>query len=176
MVEGQAPQPRSIYLRGPWRPSLSNAIRRGAMRQQTATGYALVIALLSLAGCQTLGDVIHEKSQGGGTVQVYPVDTDQAWDMAKTVFRWEVGGSIEEHRAEGFMLTGSPPTAFTWGGVMGAWIEPVGPTQTKVTVVTKRSLATTVATPLTEATFHKRFAQAVAVLRTGQPLPPKPPE
>jgi len=146
------------------------------MRQQTATGYALVIALLWLAGCQTLGDVLHEKAQGGGTVQVYPVDTDQAWKIAMTVFRWEGSDAIEEHRAQGYMLTSSGMNFVTAGAVMGAWVEPVGQGQTKVTVVTKRRMATNIATTLTETTFHRRFAQAVGLVKAGQPLPLTPPE
>ena len=71
------------------------------MRQRTATVGALVISLLWLTGCQTLGDVVHEKAEGGGTGQVYPIDTDQAWKIAVTVFRWEGGDAIEEHRDQG---------------------------------------------------------------------------
>jgi hypothetical protein len=55
----------------------------------------LMIALLWLAGCATLGDVVQEKAQGGGTAQVYPVDVDQAWEIAMTVFRWEGSDAIE---------------------------------------------------------------------------------
>jgi hypothetical protein len=47
---------------------------------------------------------------------------------------------------------------------------------TKVTVVTKRRIATNIATTLTETTFHRRFAQAVAIVKAGKPLPATPPE
>jgi len=57
------------------------------MRQHTAIGCTLVMAVLGLAGCATLSDVVQEKDKGGGTVQVYPVDSDQAWKIALTVFR-----------------------------------------------------------------------------------------
>ena len=43
------------------------------MKQHTAIGCTLVMAVLGLAGCATLSDVVQEKGQGGGTVQVYPV-------------------------------------------------------------------------------------------------------
>ena len=62
------------------------------------------------------------------------------------------------------------------GAVMGAWVEPVGQGQSKVTVVTKRRVATNLATTLTETTFHKRFAQAVTIVKAGQSLPSTPPE
>jgi hypothetical protein len=146
------------------------------MRQHTAIGYTLVMAVLGLAGCATLNDVVQEKNQGGGTAQVYPVDTDQAWRIALTVFRWEGSDAIEEHRDQGYMLTSSGMNLVSAGAVMGAWVEPAGRDQTKVTVVTKRRMATNIATTLTETTFHKRFGQAVTLVKAGQPLPMRPPD
>ena len=136
----------------------------------------LMMAVLWLAGCATLGDVVQEKNQGGGTSQVYPVNVDQAWKIAMTVFRWEGSDAIEEHRDQGYMLTSSGMNFVSSGTVMGAWVEPAGQGQTKVTVVTKRRVATNIATTLTEATFHKRFAQAVEIVKAGKPLPPTPPQ
>ena len=63
----------------------------------------------------------------------------------------------------------------TMGTVMGAWIDPIDANSTKVTVVTKRRIATNLATTLTEATFHKRFAQAVEIVKSGKTLPIAPP-
>jgi hypothetical protein len=146
------------------------------MRQHTAIGCTLVMAVLGLAGCATLNDVVQEKNQGGGTAQVYPVDTDQAWKIAMTVFRWEGSDAIEEHRDQGYMLTSSGTNFVSAGAVMGAWVEPAGRSQTKVTVVTKRRMATNLATTLTETTFHKRFGQAVTLVKAGQPLPARPPD
>jgi hypothetical protein len=146
------------------------------MRQHTAIGCTLVMVVLGLAGCATLSDVVQEKAQGGGTVQVYPVDTDQAWKIAMTVFRWEGSDAIEEHRDQGYMLTSSGMNFASAGAVMGAWVEPAGGGQTKVTAVTKRRMATNIATTLTETTFHKRFGQAVALVKAGQPLPMRPPD
>lgn len=47
---------------------------------------------------------------------------------------------------------------------------------TKVTVITKRKIATNIATTLTETTFHRRFAQAVEIIKSGKSLPPLPPD
>lgn len=121
-----------------------------------------------------MADVVKAKDQG--TAEVYPVTTDQAWTIAKTVFRWEGADAIEEHREEGYMLTSSGMNLVTSGAVMGAWVEPVDANHTKVTVVTKRRIATNLATTLTEATFQRRFAQAVAIVKAGKPLPSVPPE
>jgi hypothetical protein len=87
------------------------------------------------------------------------------------VFRWEGADSIEEHRSDGYMLTSEGMNFVSYGAVMGAWIERVSPSESKVTVITKRRVAVNVATTLTESTFHKRFAQAVDIVKSGQRLP-----
>jgi hypothetical protein len=74
------------------------------------------------------------------------------------------------------MLTGSGMNWVSWGAVMGAWIDLIDKNTTRVTVVTKRRIATNIATTLTETTFHNRFAQAVEIVKKGEKLPSKPPE
>jgi hypothetical protein len=125
-------------------------------------------------GCRTMSDVIKDKDNG--TVQVYPVDSDQAWKIAVQVFRWEGTDAIEEHRDQNMMLTSSGMNFFSMGAFMGAWIEAMDAANTKVTVVTKRKVATNIATTLTETTFHRRFQQAVDIVKAGKPLPIQPPE
>jgi len=144
------------------------------MSRQRATILTLVALLVWVVGCSTTSDVLKAKSEG--TSQVYPVNADQAWNIARTVFRWEGADSIEEHRSEGYMLTSSGMDLVSYGTVMGAWVDPVDKNNTKVTVVTKRRLSTNVATTLTETTFHRRFAQAVAIVKAGKPFPATPPE
>jgi len=123
-------------------------------------------------GCATMNDVVQVKDAGTeGTTKVYPVNADQAWEISKTVFRWEGSDAIEEHRDQGYMLTSSGINLVSWGTVMGAWIEPVDNNNTKVTVVTKRRVTINIATTLTEGTYHRRFAQAVEIVKKGQPLP-----
>ena len=138
----------------------------------------LTIAFVAaLTGCATMNDVTRVKESGAeGTTEVYPVTADQAWDISKSVFRWEGSDAIEEHRDQGYMLTSSGMNMFSWGTVMGAWIEPVDQSNTKVTVVTKRRVTINVVTTLTEGTYHKRFAQAVDIVKKGQPIPPNAPD
>lgn len=133
-----------------------------------------LILLFIFNSCATMSDVVKAKEEG--TTKVYPVDAEQAWEIAKTVFRWEGADAIEEHKSEGYMLTSSGMNWVSWGAVMGAWIEPIDNNNTKVTVVTKRRIATNIATTLTESTFHKRFAQAVEIIKKGNRLPVEPPE
>jgi hypothetical protein len=104
------------------------------------------------------------------------VDAERAWEISRTVFRWEGADAIEEHKADGYMLTSSGMNMISAGAVMGAWLDPVDKNNTKVTVVTKRRLATNLATTLPESTFHTRFAQAVEIVKKGQRLLATPPE
>ncbi len=134
----------------------------------------MLLLTVWIGGCATMGDVAVSKD--AGTSAVYPVTTDQAWDIAKAVFRWEGSDAIEEHRKDGYMLTSSGINMVSHGAVMGAWIDPVDNNNTKVTCVTKRRLSINLATTLTETTFHKRFAQAVEIVKAGKSLPVKAPE
>lgn len=144
------------------------------MSKLSVTMGIIVAALVWVAGCATMADVVKAKDEG--TAKVYPVTADQAWEISMTVFRWEGADAIEQHRDQGYMLTSSGMNLVTSGAVMGAWVDPIDQNNTKVTVVTKRRIATNLATTLTETTFHRRFAQAVAIVKAGQPLPVEPPE
>lgn len=129
-----------------------------------------------MTGCASVNDVIAAKeSNREGTTAFYDVTQDQAWDIAKAVFRWEGSDAIEEHRSEGYMITSTGIGFLTVGTVMGAWISTDTGANSggkiKVTVVTKRRVQTNLVTSLTESTFQKRFAQAVAIVKSGQPLP-----
>jgi hypothetical protein len=106
--------------------------------------------------------------------KVYPVNADQAWEIAKTVFRWERTEAVEEHRSEGYMLTSSEESLISWGTMIGVWIEPVNNNSTRVTVVIKRKNPTEVLTPVTEAMFHDDFEMA-ARMKAGRFFTPAPP-
>ena len=130
----------------------------------------LLVAASVTTGCSTMADVVGHKEDG--TSQVYPVNADQAWEIAKVVFRTEGTDAIEEHRAEGYMVTSSGMNLVSWGAVMGAWIDKVSDNETKVTALTKRRITVNIATTLMESTFHRRFAQGVQIVISGKPLPP----
>ncbi len=134
-----------------------------------------VFALLSttIIACATMSDVL--KSKNDGTAQAYPVTSEQAWEIAMTVLRWEGCETIEEHRSSGYMLTTVGQNLISAGSLVGVWIESVDAGNTKVTIVTKRKIQTNIATGLTETTFQNRFAQAVAIVKSGKNLPIDPP-
>ncbi len=133
--------------------------------------FMLILSMTLLYGCATLSEVVKAKEAGEGTTKIYPVNFEQAWEIAKKVFRWEGADAIEEHKSEGYMLASSGMNLVSYGSVMGAWIEPIDKDSTRVTIITKRRIATNIATTLTETTFHRRFAQAVEIIKQGNTLP-----
>ncbi len=135
----------------------------------------VIVAVVSvvMAGCASLSDVLESKEEG--TVEVYAVDQNRAWEIAMTVLRWEDAETIEEHRSENYMLTTVGADFVSAGSVVGVWVEPAKKGSSKVTVVTKRKMQTNIATGLTETTFHERFAQAVKIVKSGKSLPRKAP-
>ena len=136
--------------------------------------YFVILSLFILnIGCASMSDVVKNKSNG--TTQVYPVSENDAYKIARQIFRWEGSDTIEERKEENLLLTSSSAGLFTMGTFMGAWLEPVDSNNTKVTVVTKRKIATNAVTSLTEGTFQRRFAQAVEILKSGKPLPVEAP-
>ena len=147
------------------------------MGKQRTRMVALLATFVLVAGCaRSMTDVLRARAAGDGTTKVYPVSEDQAWEIAVTVFRWEGADAIEQHRDQGYMLTSSGINLVSYGAVMGAWVEPVDQDHTKVTVITKRRVATQLATTLTETTYHRRFTEAVEMVKAGNPLPALPPE
>jgi len=143
------------------------------MRFKLVVISAITPLLFVAAGCSSMQDVVTAKNEG--TSETYPVTKEQAWEISKTVFRWEGCDAIEEHRDQGYMLTSSGFNGYSMGTVMGAWVDRVDANHTKVTVVTKRRVKTNMFTTLTETTFQKRFAEAVAIEKRGEPLPVSPP-
>jgi hypothetical protein len=130
--------------------------------------YWLILPVV-LSGCSTMADVVGHKDEG--TTRGYELSSDQAWELAKIVFRTEGADAIEEHRDEGYMLTSSGSNFYSKGAVMGAWVEPDGGSRINVTVLTKRRVKTNLFTTMTEGTFHRRFAQGVRIVTSGHPLP-----
>ncbi len=130
-----------------------------------------ILALAVVSGCTTLSDV--RTSKGEGIAATYPVTFEQAWTIATTVFRWEGADAIEEHQEARYLLTRSGLNLLA-----GAWIDPSAEGQMQVTVVTKRRVEACgcIFTTWTGRTIHKRFAQAVEILKAGKPLPVQPPE
>ena len=111
-------------------------------------------------------------SSSQGLVKEYDVTPEAAWEIAKTVLRWEGAGAIEEKRSQNYMLTNVGANAVSSGTVMGAWVEPGKQPQTsKVTILTKQRFLSNASGINSEEIFHKRFAQALSFIKQGKALP-----
>ena len=138
------------------------------MKWLALTTVFIALSIVFVA-CASMSDVL--KSKNEGTMQVYPVHFDQAWDIAVTALRWENCETIEEHKSNGYMLTTLGQNFISAGTLVGVWVEQVDSANTKVTVVTKRKVQTNLATGLTETSFQKSFAQGVDIIKSGKQLP-----
>lgn len=128
----------------------------------------LFLVFAFVVGCAAMSDVV--KSKQDGQINVYSINADQAWEIAKTVFRWANADAVDEHRKEGYLAASSG------ANVMVAWIEPIDKKVIRVTVASKRRLPVNPLTDLTEKDFHNYFAQAVEMVNSGTPLPSSRPK
>jgi len=142
------------------------------MDSRTAKIMGFLLIGICMTGCATMRDVVRSKERGEGMSKVYPVNADQAWEIAKTVFRWERTEVVEEHRSEGYMLTSSEESLISWGAMIGVWVEPVNNDSTRVTVVVRRKSPIEVFIPVTEAIFHDDFEMA-ARMKAGRSFTPR---
>jgi hypothetical protein len=135
-----------------------------------------LVSIFLASGCVSLkelsGDIVKAgKTGNAGLSKVYPVNTNQAWDIARAVFCWEKTDEIYEHRDENYMITSTGMKMVAFGSVMGVWIEPVDADNTKITVITKRRVKNDIFTKLNETTFFERFEQGVNIVKGGKQLP-----
>jgi hypothetical protein len=128
----------------------------------------LFLVFAFIVGCAAMSDVV--KSKQNGQINVYSINADQAWEIAKTVFRWANADAVEEHRKESYLAASSG------ANVMVAWIEPMDKKIIRVTVASKRRLPINPFTDLTERDFHNYFAQGVEMMNSGKPLPSSRPK
>lgn len=129
------------------------------------TGLMLCILF---AGCAAgFEDLI--RSEHEGKRKTYPVQEEQAWMLARTVFLWK--GALEAEIAEK-----STEKTLVWEGVMWALIEPLDKDRTRVTVKKAAIPCNPVSPILTEEEFHTRFAYAVDMLKAGRTLPKELPK
>jgi hypothetical protein len=129
-----------------------------------------------LTSCKvtTMGDVMEDRKAGRGSSVIYPIDLDQAFDIARTVLKWEVGEHIDSHRDERHMLVHVVDNGIHSDTFIGVWVDDASVGYTKVTAITRR-MKPLGPTALTERTFHRRFAQAVAIVASGRSLPEEAP-
>jgi len=132
--------------------------------------------MIPLVACQGIAALTKAREKGEGENRSYPVTQDQAWDISRHVLLWEGSSSIEEHRENDYMIASFGINLVSWGSRAGIWIEKCGEDASIVTVICKRKVATSLATIMTEETFHRWFALGVEIVNSGKVLPETRPE
>ena len=134
-------------------------------------GLGLVVA----QGCMaTPQDLVNDHASGGGTTQNFDVTMDEAFEIAKAVFRWSGAELVEEHRPQKYLLTEIPPST-NHGALCGAWFLQLDGGALQVTVLTRKRNPGAWGIALTEAAFLKEFTEAAELLHTTKQLPSKKP-
>lgn len=133
-----------------------------------------VVLLVLGAGCAAFTDIAGEKDEG--TARRYPVTADQAWDISKTVLRWDGAKTLVDHRAEGYILASNSEDTRDYVTAMAVWLERDPDGVMRVTARARGRLVLNPATLFMEDTFHRRFALAVRMVQEGKPLPEQPPD
>ena len=117
----------------------------------------LLILCLFIFGCSTMSDVMVARENGESISEVYKINEEIAWEVAKKVVRQEGFGPIEETRKEHYFVTTSDISALEYGTLLGVWIEPISNNETRISVVSKRKAFTSLITNLSEEGFHEEF-------------------
>jgi hypothetical protein len=131
----------------------------------------LTLVVLLAAGCSaTVAEVKRTQAAGGGTRDTYAVTPEQARSIAKTVLLREGFDTIEEHRAEGYLLATSPVTFWNGGILAGVWIAPVGADESAITIVTRRRKNPALVVWLTDDDLQRHLKDAVEATKAGKPI------
>ncbi len=138
----------------------------------------LAASLLLLIGCSRgLNTVLEARERGEGTPQEYAVLDDAAWDIARSVLRWQGAGTFEEHKMSGYLLTTMEHDGgFSGAALCGVWFEKVADQAMRITIISRRREPLNAAIRMTEGTFHRLFGKGLAIVKEGKPLPLRQPD
>ncbi len=143
---------------------------------------ALLLACNGSAWCLSSRDVVNAKQNGDdGMTAVYPVNKDQAWEIAHAVLRWQHSNMIEDHQDQNYMLTSMGASTCACRSEVGVWVEAERENYTRVTIITKGKVSQNDFTKM--ETFHDKikpdflikFRKGVEIIKSGKQLPFTPP-
>lgn len=98
----------------------------------------LPLALSLVGGCTTLADARNDK--GHGTARIYKAPFEKVWEAVPKALN-NLGLSMAgENKEEGYILGQKGPTALSPGENVAVFVEKITDDQTKVEVVSKKSI------------------------------------
>lgn len=114
---------------------------KSAMLTAMVCGTLAVIAI----GCATMADA--RRARGTGPSRTYNVPAEEIWQAMPSILS-EVGLEyVGENREEGYILAQRGITGFSYGENVAIFVESLGQNKTKVEIVSKKALATTIFAP-----------------------------
>ncbi|WP_038492017.1 hypothetical protein [Collimonas arenae] len=124
--------------------------------------FFIILVSLAVSGCTTLAD--SRSAKGTGTARVYDATSDAIWTALPKIVK-DVGlDYVGDNKSEGYALAQRGISAFSYGENVAMFIEPTSTNdKTRVEVVSKRALATTV--------FAKNWETAI-LDKLGTVFPP----
>lgn len=106
---------------------------------------ACALALAISSGCSTLTDT--KKAEGSGKHQVYTKSVAEVWKAAELSLQDLGLDIIEKNMAAGYLLAKRNMTIGSYGENVAIFVKSSGPSSTRVEVVSKKVLATTIFAP-----------------------------
>lgn len=147
-----------------------------------AVALTLLLACNGSAWCLSSRDVVNARQSGEeGATAVYPVNMDQAWEIAHAVLHWQHSNLIEDHQDLNYMLTSIGSSTCACRMEVGVWIEAVGENSARITIITKGRSSTNDFTKMetfsdrVKPDFFEKFRKGVEIVKGGRQLPFNPP-
>ena len=134
-------------------------------------GIIIPALLILCAGCASMKDVVSHRSDA--QEETFDISSDQAREIAKTVFRWQGADSVED--VQEIIEAESGWGFISWGDYGGVWITPVDGGHSRVSVYTLRRWPLCLGRNLDDSEFLELFARAVHRVKKGQKLPDERP-
>lgn len=116
------------------------------MFRKFAMFLAAIAVVTYMSGCSTLAD--SRAAKGTGQSRQYSATVDEVWKAMPGVLAELSLPMVGDNKAEGYILAQRGMTPFSYGENVAIFVEQVnGVTQTRVEVVSKKTLATNVFAP-----------------------------
>ncbi len=106
---------------------------------------ASMCVMALIGGCSTLADA--KAGKGTGVSQSFPVSAERVWQVLPAAVKNAGIDYVADNKAEGYAVAQRGISAFSYGENVAIFVDAVQPEVTKVEVVTKKALATTIFAP-----------------------------
>ena len=115
----------------------------------------LILCMIMIVSCATMQSVVGQKKSG--LTKTYSITKDEAYVISKKILM-EAGASISQDNKEKGEIYAETGFEFgSYGTYIGVWIDSIGEKEVEVTVLTRKALATTIRTGLSQTQFHNEF-------------------